>query len=114
MDKVKMVLNVYDDDDNITKSCEGKLIDIKFVVLRSLMKLLKVDDINDTVELLKVVYGAWDKLISILEKCFPEMEDDDWDNVKLTELIPVLLLIVKYSAVKMSEIPTESKNLTAE
>ena len=113
MDKIKLSLNVYDDEDNVVKTSEGQLIDIKFGTLRALMKLLKVDDINDTAELLKVVYSAWDKLVTILEKCFPDMEVEDWDNVRLADLIPILLLIVKYSAVKMSEIPTE-KNVKAE
>lgn len=114
MENVELKLNVYDDDDKIIKSCEGHLVDIKFGVIRSLMKLLKVDDIKDTWELFKIVDNVWTQLTKILERCFPEMEEEDWDNIKLNELIPILLLIIKYASSKMSGIPTESKNLIAE
>lgn len=110
----KLVLNVYDDDDQVIKSVEGKLADIKYGTIRALMKLLKVEDIDDTAELLKVISVAWDKLTAILDKCFPDMTDEDWDNVKVNELIPMVMLIVKFSAVNMMQIPKDSKNLIAE
>lgn len=110
----KMILNVYDDEDNITKSCEGKLVDIKFGTIRAIMKLLNVENIKDSGELVKAIYGAWDKLTVILERCFPDMEDEDWDNVRLKELIPIVLDIIKYSAASLVTIPSDSKNLKAE
>jgi hypothetical protein len=38
------------------------------------------------------------------------MKDEDWDNVKVSELIPVILEILKYSFTQMLSIPTDSKN----
>ena len=108
MDTLK--INVYDDNDNIVKTCEAKPVDLKFGAVRSIMKLLKVDDINNTAELLKAVYGAWDQLTSILGKCFPDMEDKDFDNIKLAELMPVMIAILKLSFGKILEIPSDSKN----
>ena len=42
------------------------------------------------------------------------MEDEDWDNVRLKELIPIVLDIIKYSAASLVTIPSDSKNLKAE
>ena len=103
-------LNVYDDADKVIKTATAEMVELKFGSIRSLMKLLKVDDIDDTSELLKVIYGAWEQLIKILNGCFPEMKDEDWDNVKVSELIPVILEILKYSFTQMLSIPTDSKN----
>lgn len=107
---MEIKLNVYDDENNITKTATAEVMELKFGSIRSLMKLLKVDDINDTAQLLKVVYGAWEQLTKILTGCFPEMTDEDWDNVKISELVVVLVTILKYSFTQMLTIPTDSKN----
>lgn len=109
----KMILNVYDDDDNIIKTCQANYVEVRFGTVRKIMELLKVDNLSETGELLKTVYDSWGELTKILSKAFPEMEEKDWDNVKLTELIPILLTILKNSFVKISTIPTE-KNSKAE
>lgn len=102
-------INVYDDEDNIIKTSEAKLIDLKFGVIRKLMKLLNVDNIDNSVELLKTVYSAWEQVTKILNSCFPDMTDDDWDNVKAAELLPVLVSVLKYSFTQMLTIPTDKE-----
>lgn len=107
---MEIKLNVYDEKNNIVKTSTAEVIELKFGPIRKLMKLLNVDDINDTAQLLKAVYCAWDELTKILNKCFPDMTDEDWDNVKLQELIPALVAILKYSFSEMLTIPTDPKN----
>lgn len=107
-----LVINVYDkkDKSKIVKTVEAKPADLMFGSIRSIMKLLNIDDINNTAELLETVYGAWNQLTDILNTCFPDMKDEDWDNVKLQELLPVLVTILKVSFGKVLEIPSDSKN----
>jgi hypothetical protein len=102
-------INVYDDENTVIKTSEAKLVDLKFGVIRKLMKLLNVDNIDNTVELLKTVYGAWEQITNILNNCFPDMTDDDWDNVKVSELLPVFVMILKYSFTQMLTIPTDKE-----
>ena len=106
----KLVLNVYDNEDTIVKTSTAELIELKFGSIRKLMKLLNIDNIDDTSELLKVLYGAWEQITKVLTGCFPDMTDEDWDNVKVSELIPVLMGILKYSFSQMLTIPTDPKN----
>ena len=105
----ELILNVYDDENKVVKTCKAELVELKFGSIRSLMKLLNIDDINDTAELLKTVYKAWDQLTKILNGCFPDMTDEDWDNVKVSELIPTIMMILKYSFTEMLNIPTDSE-----
>ena len=105
----ELKINVYDDENNVIKTSEAKLVDLKFGVIRKLMKLLNVDNIDNTVELLKTVYGAWEQITNILNNCFPDMTDDDWDNVKASELLPVFVMILKYSFTQMLTIPTDNE-----
>ena len=106
----KLTLNVYDENGNVKKTCEAQLFSIKFRTIRSLMKLLKVEDIDNTWSLLKVINEAWEEITFILGQCFPDMEEDDWDNVELNELIPVVVIMIKESFMQMTRIPTDSKN----
>lgn len=106
----ELILNVYDDEDKVVKTSKAEIIDLKFGSIRRLMKLLNIDDMNNTAELFKTVYSAWDQITRVLNSCFPDMTDDDWDNVKVSELMPVLISILKYSFTKILDIPTDSKN----
>lgn len=109
----ELKINVYDEKDDIVKTVSAEVVELRFGTIRKLMELLNVDDIEDTAQLLKTVYGAWSSLIKILGVVFPEMTDEDWENVKLSELIPVLVTVIKASCAEMLTIPTE-KNLKAE
>lgn len=102
-----MILNVYDVEGNVIKTVDAENLDIEFGHIRSIMRLLDVDNINDTWALLKTVYSAWDKLTEVLSQVFPDMEDEDWEHVKIKELVPELLQIVRDSFAEILTIPTE-------
>ena len=102
-----MILNVYDVEGNVIKTVEAENLDIEFGHIRSIMRLLDVDNINDTWALLNTVYSAWDKLTEVLSQVFPDMEDEDWEHVKIKELVPELLQIVRDSFAEILTIPTE-------
>lgn len=106
----EVTLNIYDDENKVVKTVKAELVELKFGSIRSLMKLLNIEDINDTAQLLKTVYGAWEQLTKVLNGCFPDMTDEDWDNVKVSELIPTIMSIFKYSFSQMLTIPQDSKN----
>jgi hypothetical protein len=103
-------INVYDNEGNVIKTSTAVDCDLKFGAIRKIMALLEIEDINDIASLLKTVYGAWDQVIKVLSECFPDMTDDDWDNVKVNELIPTTVALVKAMVAKMLTIPSESKN----
>lgn len=113
-EETKLTLNIYDENDNVKRTEEAKFVDLRFGTIRSLMQLLKVEDINDTAQLLKTVYSAWEQVTGILSRVFPNVTEEDWENVKLSELMPLLIVILKSSFVKILEIPTDSKNVTRE
>lgn len=110
----KLTLNIYDEKDNVIRTEEARFIDLRFGTVRSLMELLNVENINDTAQLLKTVYSAWDQVTGILSKVFPDMTEDDWENVKLSELMPLLVGILKGSFVEILAIPTDQKNAARE
>lgn len=103
-------LNVYAEEGFVVKTFEANPIDLEFGTIRSLMELLNIENIEDTTTLLKSIYGAWKDLKVILNRCFPEMTYEDWEHVKLKELLPLIVDILKYSFAEILTIPKDPKN----
>lgn len=107
-------INVYDEKDEIKKTVEAHFVEIRFGTIKKLLAVLEIDSIEDTSELLKILYGSWKAVTDVLTKVFPDMDEEDWDGVKLSELIPVVVAILKGSFAHILSIPTDSKNVMAE
>ena len=105
-----MEIKVYDDDGKVKKTCVAEMVDLEFGAVRSIMEILNIESVANTTDLLKTVYGAWEQLTKILSRCFPAMEYEDWDHVKLKELMPTLLGVLKYSFAEILTIPKDPKN----
>lgn len=105
-----MEINVYDKKGKVTKTCEALTIDIMFGTVRSLMKLFRIEDVSDTAELMKVIYSAWEELTEILSEIFPEMTEEDWNGVKISELLPVVVDVLKSSFFEILKISGDAKN----
>lgn len=103
-------IKVYDKDNKVIKTCRAVDASLKFGAVRRIMALLDIDNIDDTGAVFRTVYGAWDQLTEVLSQFFPDMEDSDWDNVYVEELIPVVLGIARTSIKKIMKIPHDSKN----
>ena len=106
---MEIYITVYDDEDNVVKRCRAEYTDIRFGQIASIMELMNIEKVEDNMELMRVVYKAWKQLVRILSKSFPDMGDDDWDNVKIAELLPAIVEILKLSFMEMKKIP-KSKN----
>lgn len=106
---MELKITVYDDNDNVMKECTAQTVDVKFGQVASIMELLDVESVEDSVQMMRMIKKAWKQLVRILSKIFPDMEDDDWNNVSLKELLPVLILILRDSFKEMMAIP-KSKN----
>ena len=100
-------LNVYDENDKVIKTATAKMVKIKFGTIRAIMKLVKVESLDNTKELLQTVSDVWDKLIEILSKCFPDMTEEDWEYVDVMELIRVVMAIIRFSSKKIEEVPID-------
>lgn len=108
--KKDLMLNIYDENGEVKKTCSADFIDLEFGTIRKIMELLDIEDVDDSAGIFRKIYGAWDELTRILSKCFKDMEYDDWEHVRLSELFPLLIKIFKYSFQQIMTIPGDSKN----
>ena len=105
-----MTINVYNKSGEIVKTATAHTIDLEFGTVRSIMEILKIDTIEDTTDLLKVIYNAWDSLVVVLSQIFPDMTPEDFEHVKVKELVPVIMDVLKYSFSEILGLPSDSKN----
>lgn len=96
--KLETSLNVYDENDIVVKTVKANVVDIRFGTIRKLVKLLGVEEVEDTNELMTMVFQAWEEVTKLLSKAFPEMEEEDWEYVKVSELLKTIITIFKGSA----------------
>ena len=107
---MKFEINVYDSKGKVKKTATAEPADLTFGAIRKIMELLNIEKADSTAQLLGTVYGAWDELTKILSQCFPDMEQEDWENVKMKELMPVMIGIIKHSFAEILTIPKDPKN----
>lgn len=110
MNTKEIKINIYDSTGEVVKEATARPLDLRFGSIRKLMQLLKIESITDTFEMMKTVLDVWDELTGILSECFPDIAPDEWDGVKVNELMPVIVQIMRAAFYEMLTIPTDKKN----
>lgn len=106
-----LVINIYDKKGKeVVKTAKATTYDLMFGTVQKLMDLLKIEDLNNNLELLKVLYEAWTEIRLVLNEVFPEITEEEWKCVKVRELLPVIRDIAKSVIADFMSIPTDPKN----
>lgn len=103
-----VTLKIYDETGkNVIKIYEAVPYEIPFGTVRALMAILKVEELDNQTELLKLLATAWDKIVNVLSNVFPECTEDEWDRVKTKEVLRAIIAIAKYAITDIFSVPTE-------
>jgi hypothetical protein len=104
-------LKVYENDmKTVKKEYTAQTVEIPFGVVRRLMRLFDIDNSTDNNDILKTVIKAWDSVIGILNNVFPEMTEDEWDNVSTKELAAAVYKLIQAALADLMAIPKDPKN----
>lgn len=101
--KKMYTINIYDKEGKVVKTAEAQAIKLKFGTVKNLFKVLKIENATDTAELFETIYNTWDEVLAILSQIFPDVTEDELDNVVLDELIPTVIAVVKDSITVMGK-----------
>lgn len=108
----EITLNVYEEDmETIKKKCVANMVKIPFGLVRKFMKLFNVDALEDTAQIMEIIMNSWDEVVKLLDRIFPEVEENDWDYVDTKELAKAVYDLIRCSADKLLSIPTDPKNV---
>lgn len=92
---------------NLVKIYEAKPYELNFGTIRTLMEVLKIETMDNQMELLGTLAKAWDEIVSVLSCVFPECTEEEWNTVKAKEVLSVIIQIAKYAISEAFTIPTE-------
>lgn len=92
-----MKLNVYkaDNKNEIEKTYEAESYDLMLGTVEDIMQIVDIDKLNTDVEIASTVVKAYPLLKPFLKDVFPGLTDDELKRVKIKELIPTFVQIVK-------------------
>lgn len=108
---MNLTLNIYDEKGTeVVKTAKSNTFDLMFGTIVKLMDLLKIENVENNLEILKMIYGAWNEIKEVLSTVFPDVSEDDWKHVKVKELIPIIIEIGKFAITEALSIPSDSKN----
>ena len=104
-------LTIYNEDmETVKKECTANMVKVPFGLVRKLMNLFKVENLQDTTQILDIIMTSWEDVIKLLGRIFPDVTEEEWDYVDTSELMRVILSLVKYVCAEMVKIPTDPKN----
>ena len=104
-------LTIYNEDmETVKKECTANMVKVPFGLVRKLMNLFKVENLQDTTQILDIIMTSWEDVIKLLGRIFPDVTEEEWDYVDTSELMRVILSLVKYVFAEMGKSPTDPKN----
>ena len=105
---MNLVLNIYDNKGKeVVKTYKSSEYELMFGTVMKLMDLLQIENMDNQLELLKLIHGAWNEVKEVLSSVFPDVTDDEWKCVKVKELLPLIIGIAKFAVSDALSIPTE-------
>lgn len=101
-------ITVYKDEDlkEIKQVHIAKMRRVPFGAVRKVMALFNVENM-DTGEILKTVLTAWDEVVRVLNRFFPDITEEEWDYVDSQEVMQAILGILQLSIAEMVKIPKD-------
>lgn len=104
-------LTIYNEDmETVKKECTANMVKVPFGLIRKLMNLFKVENLQDTTQILEIIMTSWEDVTKLLWRIFPDVTEEEWDYVDTSELMRVILSLIKYVFAEMVKIPTDPKN----
>lgn len=105
---MELILNVYDQNDEITKTYLAESYSIKMRTLKNIIDTLGIDSLSSLLtsnsvesnaELVKILIrkleGSYDLVKDLLKDIFKELTDEEFLDTKLEEVVQVLINMMK-------------------
>lgn len=107
----KITLDIYDKNDKtkVKKTLEAEGYDLMMGTIDDFVNIIDLDKINDKQEVAKMAAKGYKQLKPLIMDIFPELQDEDYRSIKLTDLIR-LIVQIGTSIVESMDLLKSSKN----
>lgn len=103
-----MKLPIRNDRGDILKTYESNILRIKWKTIKHFVKIIDLDhlDLENEIEIGKIVLKAIDPLEEVIRGIFPELTDEEMDNVDVAQdLVPLAKELFSYVKGEVEELP---------
>ena len=108
---MQLILNIYDENNRvIAKQYTAEEVHILFGTIEDLIDLIDENNLNDNMELAKVIVKSMKKLRPILKQVFVGVTDEELRLTRTDELVPLFMQILKYMFTQVNGLGAGSKN----
>lgn len=112
---MELKLNIYKGRE-IEKTYTAETYDLMFGTLEDIVNLIDLDTLNskDSVDFVgavaKIIVKGFDQFKPLFKDIFPGLTDEELRRVRVADLVPVVVDVVKYSFTEMFKGSTGAKN----
>ena len=91
----KIKLDIYDkfDKTKIEKTLEVEGYDLMMGTIDDFVAIIDLDKINDRTEVAKMAAKGYKQIKPLIMDIFPELQDEDYRNIKMNDLIRLIVQI---------------------
>ena len=88
-------LNIYDKNDKtkVEKTLEAEGYELMLGTVEDFMDIIDIDKLGDQKEVAKMVVKSYSQLKPLIMDIFPELQNDEYRRIKVTELVRVVVQI---------------------
>lgn len=103
-------LNIYEggSSKHVIKTFRAEGYDLMLGTIEDIMDVIDIDKAQDKTELAKMVISGYKKLIPLIKDIFPEITEEELRKVKVKELIPLFVDVVKNIASDLQLLQTKN------
>ena len=107
---MQLLLNIYDENNTvIAKQYKAEEVNILFGTIEDLIDLIDENNLQDNMELAKVLVKSMKKLKPVLKQVFVGVTDEELRLTRTNELVPLFMQIIKYMFTQVNSL-SDGKN----
>lgn len=105
-----MKLVIRDNTGEVAKTLSTDVVRIKYGIIRDFIKIIDTEKMGDEMAVFDMLVQAFEPFEKLLKQIFPDLTDEDLENVDITDLVPLFREIFVYVMDKIKGLP-KSKNV---
>ena len=102
----EFTLDIYKGNKKI-KTVKAKKAELTMGVVRKLTNLINFEKEKTTAEMNKLMFDVWQPLTELLNVLFPDVTDEEWDGVRLQDMIKLIMEVTQTAVSEALQIPTD-------
>lgn len=120
---MELLLNIYDEKDNVVKTYTREGYSIKMRLLKDIISMIDFEILTssfqeDTTEsnmlfvklVTDLVVKSYDTIQELMKKVFVELTDEEYLNTAIDEVVQIIIDLVKYSFATIGIVGKNTKN----